>query len=70
MSVDEDTVVPYISQSLGNAELALRFAARNNLGGAEDLMGQRFNTLFSQGNYAEAAKVAASAPQVRENLTI
>ena len=63
VSIDEDTIVPYISQQLGNPELALRFASRNNLGGAEDLMSQRFNTLFTQGNYAEAAKVAASAPQ-------
>ncbi|GAV05648.1 hypothetical protein RvY_15748 [Ramazzottius varieornatus] len=63
VSIDEDTIVPYISTQLGNPELALRFASRNNLGGAEDLMSQRFNALFGQGNYAEAAKVAASAPQ-------
>lgn len=62
--MDEVTIVPYISQQLGNAELALRFATRNNLLGAEDLMATRFNTLFSQGNYADAAKVAASAPKV------
>lgn len=39
-------------------------ALRSNLAGAEEIFARKFNTLFSQGNYSEAAKVAASAPKV------
>lgn len=38
-------------------------AARNNLGGAEDLFMNKFQMLFQNGQYAEAAKVAANAPK-------
>ncbi|CAB4062744.1 CLTC [Lepeophtheirus salmonis] len=44
-------------------EMALRFAVRNNLGGADDLLIKKFNTLFSNGQYSEAAKIAANAPK-------
>ena len=37
---------------------------RNNLAGADDLFVERFHQLFNAGQYAEAAKIAASAPQV------
>ena len=40
-------------------------AVRNNLAGAEELFARKFNALFAQGNYSEAAKVAANAPKVR-----
>ncbi|RXN31453.1 clathrin heavy chain 1-like isoform X4 [Labeo rohita] len=46
-----------------NPELALRLALRSDLPGAEELLTHKFNTLFSQGSYTEAAKVAASAPK-------
>lgn len=66
MSVDDENIVPYITNNLQNPDLALRIAVRNNLSGAEDLFVRKFNTLFQQGNYSEAAKVAANAPKVRE----
>lgn len=65
MSVDEENVVPYITNTLKNTNLALKFAVRNNLTGAEDLFKVKFNQLFASGNYSEAAKVAANAPKVR-----
>ncbi len=64
MSVDEDNIVPYITKTLNNPELALRIATRNNLAGAEQLLVHKFNSLFSQGQFSEAAKVAAKAPKV------
>lgn len=65
VAVDEAAVIPYIQGQLNNQALGVRFAMRNNLGGADDLFLQRFQQLFAAGQYAEAAKVAASAPQVR-----
>ena len=66
MTVDEDNVVPYITTVLNNPDLALRIAIRNNLSGAEELFVRKFNILLGQGNYSEAAKVAATAPKVSE----
>ena len=64
VSVDENTIVPHVSNVLNNPELALRISIRANLGGAEELFVRRFNLLFGQGNLSEAAKVAATAPKV------
>ena len=63
VSIDEDKLIPYILTSLKNEELAYRIASRNNLPGADQLVLSRFNTLSAQGNWAEAAKVAASSPK-------
>ena len=57
MSVEEDHIIPYINNILQNPDLALRMAVRNNLAGAEDLFVNKFNMLFQNGQYAEAAKV-------------
>jgi clathrin heavy chain len=64
VSVDEDSIVPYIQNTLGNAELAYKMSARCNLPGADQLFLARFTQLFQSGNYSEAAKVAATAPRV------
>lgn len=64
MSVEEDNIIPYITNVLQNPDLALRLAVRNNLAGAEELFVRKFNTLFTNMQYAEAAKVAANAPKV------
>lgn len=64
VSVDEDSVVPYIQNTLSNAELAYKMSARCNLPGADQLFVARFAQLFQSGNYTEAAKVAATAPRV------
>lgn len=63
MTIDEETIVSYIVNSLSNQDLALRVAFRNNLTGAEDLFIRKFNTLFQNANYTDAAKVAAQAPK-------
>jgi len=63
VGVEEPNIIPYITTTLQNPDLALRMASRNNLPGAEDLFVRKFNTLFQNGNYAEAAKVAANAPK-------
>ncbi|XP_063226096.1 clathrin heavy chain isoform X2 [Bacillus rossius redtenbacheri] len=63
VTVDEENIIPYINNVLQNPDLALRMAVRNNLAGAEELFVRKFNTLFQNGQYSEAAKVAASAPK-------
>ncbi|VVC88783.1 unnamed protein product [Leptidea sinapis] len=63
VTVEENSIVPYINTVLQNPELALRMAVRNNLAGAEELFVRKFNMLFTNGQYGEAAKVAAMAPR-------
>ncbi|KAI8057181.1 hypothetical protein BDF22DRAFT_669946 [Syncephalis plumigaleata] len=63
VSVDEENIVPYIIQTLQNTDLALRFASRNGLPGADDLYVTRFQQLFSQSNFSEAARMAATSPR-------
>ncbi|KAG5897796.1 hypothetical protein JTB14_011798 [Gonioctena quinquepunctata] len=63
VSVDEENIIRYINTVLHNADLALRLAIRNNLAGAEELFVSKFQMLFQNGQYAEAAKVAANAPK-------
>lgn len=65
--VEEENIVNYATSVLQNPDLGLRLAVRGNLPGAEELFVRKFNTLFAQGNYAEAAKVAASAPKVMKS---
>lgn len=64
VSVDEQTIVPYILGTLNNTELAFKMASRASLPGADDLYVQRYNQLFASGQYGEAAKVAAASPRV------
>lgn len=64
MSLDENTIIPYILQTLNNSELAFKLASRGGLPGADDMYIQRFNQLFSSGAYGEAAKIAANSPRV------
>ncbi|KPP72822.1 clathrin heavy chain 1-like [Scleropages formosus] len=61
--VEEENIIPYITNVLQNSDLALRMAVRNNLAGAEELFARKFNNLFAAGSYSEAAKVAANAPK-------
>lgn len=61
VTVEEDSIVPYINTVLQNPELALRMAVRNNLAGAEELFVRKFNMLFTNGQYGEAAKVCILA---------
>ncbi|KAH9603857.1 hypothetical protein KSS87_005977 [Heliosperma pusillum] len=61
-TVNEATIVPFISGQL-NLELAVNLAKRGNLPGAENLVVQRFQELFPQTKYKEAAELAAESPQ-------
>uniref|UniRef100_A0A8C2Z9S5 Clathrin heavy chain n=1 Tax=Cyclopterus lumpus TaxID=8103 RepID=A0A8C2Z9S5_CYCLU len=61
--VEEENIVNYATNVLQNPDLALRMAVRSNLAGAEEIFARKFNTLFAQGSYSEAAKIAASAPK-------
>ncbi len=63
-NVNEATMVPFVSQSLGNLDLALALARRGNLPGAEGLVGQHFERLFASGQFKDAAEAAAGSPQV------
>jgi hypothetical protein len=62
-TVNEATMVPFVSQQLNNLDLALAMARRGNLPGAEGLVAQQFERQFSVGQYKEAAEVAAESPQ-------
>lgn len=63
VSVDEENIINYITTTLANHDLALRLAARCNLTGAEELFIRQFNVYFDNGQYVEAAKIAANAPK-------
>ncbi|KAG8220859.1 hypothetical protein J3R82DRAFT_2354 [Butyriboletus roseoflavus] len=63
VSVDEQTIVPYILSTLNNTELAFKLASRANLPGADDLYVKQYQQLFSSGQYSEAAKIAANSPR-------
>lgn len=63
VTLNEDTIVPYVLNNLGNTSLALGLASRGGLSGADDLYKQQFQQLMNGGNYGEAAKVAASSPK-------
>jgi clathrin heavy chain len=63
VSVNEANLVPYITGTLRDTELAIGVASRLNLGGADELYVQQFNQLVSAGDVAGAAKVAGSSPR-------
>ena len=63
VTVDEENMVPYVSGTLNNQDLAYKMASRSNLPGADQLFVNKFNMLFQQGQYSAAAKVAASSPR-------
>ncbi|KAL5985732.1 hypothetical protein ACLOJK_027719 [Asimina triloba] len=62
-TANEATIVPFVSGQLNNLELAVSLAKRGNLPGAENLVAQRFQELFAQMKYKEAAELAAESPQ-------
>ncbi|KAK7849835.1 clathrin heavy chain 1 [Quercus suber] len=61
-TVNEDTIVKFVSDQLKNLELAVNLAKRGNLPGADELIIQRFQELFAQTKYKEAAELAAESP--------
>merc|ERR1712166_30194 len=62
IAIDGAHIVNHICNTLNNVELAVKFAARNNLPGAEGLFARQFDALFSQQRFKEAAQCAAESP--------
>lgn len=62
-TVNDSAIVPFVSQQLGNLDLALALAKRAGLPGAEGLIGQQFEKMWAAGQYKEAAECAAESPQ-------
>lgn len=63
VTIDEATIIPYLLQNPSNSSLAVKLASRAGLPGADDLYGNQFRQLMSNGNYREAAKIAANSPR-------
>jgi len=63
VSVDENTIIPYLLQNPANSILALSLASRAGLPGADNLYANQFENLVNGGNYSEAAKIAANSPR-------
>ncbi|CAO1596571.1 MAG: hypothetical protein LQ349_003377 [Xanthoria aureola] len=63
VTIDEQTIVPYLLANPANGDLALKLASRAGLPGADNLYQQQFEQLCGQGNYTEAAKLAANSPR-------
>lgn len=70
VEIDTKQIVPYVLNKLANVSLALTMASRGGLPGADDLFQKQFDNLLGQGDYANAAKVAASSKQLRTLATI
>ncbi len=70
VEISKDKLIPYVLNKLANVPLALSLASRGGLPGAENLFLQQFDTLLNQGDYSNAAKVAASSEQLRTPTTI
>ncbi|KAI5431060.1 hypothetical protein KIW84_035279 [Lathyrus oleraceus] len=62
-TVNEQTIVNFVSGQLNNLELAVSLAKRGNLPGAEKLVVERFHELFAQTKYKKAAELASQSPQ-------
>ncbi|KAH7131916.1 hypothetical protein B0J11DRAFT_520333 [Dendryphion nanum] len=62
-TIKEDALIPYIMDNPACAEIAYKLASKGGLPGADQLYQQRFENLMQQGQYAEAAKVAANSPR-------
>ncbi|ORY16207.1 clathrin heavy chain [Clohesyomyces aquaticus] len=62
-TIREDALVPYIMDNPASAEVAYKLAGRGGLPGADQLYETRFETLMQQGQYTEAAKIAANSPK-------
>ncbi|WPT18138.1 Clathrin heavy chain 1 [Picochlorum sp. SENEW3] len=62
-SVNDSSIVGFLSDQLKSIDLALALARRANLPGADDLVKQNFQRLFTSGQYKEAAELAADSPQ-------
>ncbi|KAG7660847.1 CHC1 [[Candida] subhashii] len=70
VEVSREKIIPYVLEKLSNVQLALSLASRGGFPGAENLFQQQFQNFLNQGDYTNAAKVAASSEQLRTQDTI
>ncbi|KAI5956853.1 CHC1 [Candida jiufengensis] len=70
VEVSRDKIIPYVLDKLSNVPLALALSSRGGFPGAENLFNQQFQNYLNQGDYTNAAKVAASSEQLRTQDTI
>ncbi|KUL86163.1 hypothetical protein ZTR_07697 [Talaromyces verruculosus] len=63
VSLDESTIIPYLMENPAMSGLAVKLASKAGLPGADHLYQQQFDNLLAQGNYSEAAKIAANSPR-------
>ncbi|KAK6203342.1 uncharacterized protein RJT21DRAFT_119481 [Scheffersomyces amazonensis] len=70
VEVSRDKIIPYVLEKLANVPLALALSSRGGFPGAENLFQQQFQNFLNQGDYSNAAKVAASSEQLRTPDTI
>jgi len=62
LTVNEQTIIPYIINQLNDINLAVSLAGAANLPGVEGLVQQQFTQAFQSQNYPEAARIAAESP--------
>lgn len=70
VELSREKIIPYVLEKLSNVPLALALSSRGGFPGAERLFVQQFQNYLNQGDYANAAKVAASSEQLRTQDTI
>ncbi|KAK6460812.1 hypothetical protein DFJ63DRAFT_320950 [Scheffersomyces coipomensis] len=70
VEVSREKIIPYVLEKLANVPLALALSSRGGFPGAENLFQQQFQNFLNQGDYSNAAKVAASSEQLRTQDTI
>ena len=62
IAVSLENVVPYISNQLGNGDMAVAVAKSCGLPGVENIIAEQFHRHLAGGMYKEAAQVAAESP--------
>ncbi len=62
VSVNEQTLVPYVVSTLRDTQLGIALAGRLGLPGADDLYAQEFQRQLAAGDVSGAAKTAADSP--------
>ena len=60
--VDNDRYVTYIKDTMGDLQVAIQVARDTGLQGAGGVFKERFKQLMQQGQYQNAARLAAEAP--------
>ena len=62
-SIDEDNLVPYVTNVLSDMELGVKLASRFGLSGAGDIFKRQFQNLCTMGNIEGAIQLAVNSAQ-------